>query len=235
MAACASGVALRNNWSSNHWLVISMMAKSTYAPCKGRIQARKTPRPFVHIRLAPHGRSMQLGQGTFRHLRMKSTLPRKAAVARVLHDATVFRNGWARHRPLGALSVWRGSFFVVGIASHVSGYTLPPWTRNGMSRLSRELMTCTLPGELFARIAVQPSKKKYFVSRMGRNSNRASLVPYPQEGRFAIVTNVGLRDAVDARCVKTRRVDRARRSRVVLASRRRCQVGDDACASRRRR
>jgi hypothetical protein len=159
----------------------------------------------------------------------------KSGLARVLHDATVFRNGWARHRPLGALSVWRGSFFVVGIASHVSGYTLPPWTRNGMSRLSRELMTCTLPGELFARIAVQPSKKKYFVSRMGRNSNRASLVPYPQEGRFAIVTNVGLRDAVDARCVKTRRVDRARRSRVVLASRRRCQVGDDACASRRRR
>jgi len=70
-------------------------------------------------------------------------------------------------------------------------------------------MTCTLPGELFARIAVQPSKKKYFVSRMGRNSNRASLVPYPQEGRFAIVTNVGLRDAVDA----AMREDEARRSR----------------------
>src|SRR6201984_1795006 len=41
---------------------ISMMARSTYAPSKGRIQMRKTTPPFVHIQLAPHGRSIQLGQ-----------------------------------------------------------------------------------------------------------------------------------------------------------------------------
>ena len=45
---------------------ISMMARSTNAPCKGRIQMRKTnpkkPPPSTQIRLATHGRSIQLGQ-----------------------------------------------------------------------------------------------------------------------------------------------------------------------------
>jgi len=42
---------------------ISMMARSTNAPRKGRIQMSKTnPLPFTQIRLATHGRSIQLGQ-----------------------------------------------------------------------------------------------------------------------------------------------------------------------------
>jgi hypothetical protein len=44
---------------------ISMMARSTNAPCKGRIQMRKTnPLHLFHIRLATHGRSIQMGQVT---------------------------------------------------------------------------------------------------------------------------------------------------------------------------
>ena len=42
---------------------ISMMARSTNAPCKGRIQMRKTnPLHLLKIRLATHGRSIQMGQ-----------------------------------------------------------------------------------------------------------------------------------------------------------------------------
>jgi hypothetical protein len=40
---------------------ISMMARSTNALCKGRIQMRKTNPPLLHIRLATHGRSIQMG------------------------------------------------------------------------------------------------------------------------------------------------------------------------------
>jgi hypothetical protein len=40
---------------------ISMMARSTNAPCKGRIQMRKTNPSIFQIRLATHGRSIQLG------------------------------------------------------------------------------------------------------------------------------------------------------------------------------
>jgi hypothetical protein len=47
-----------------------MMARSTNAPSKGRIQMSKTnPPPFFHIRLATHGRSIQMGQS-----RPKSTI-----------------------------------------------------------------------------------------------------------------------------------------------------------------
>ena len=56
-----------------------------------------------------------------------------------------------------------------------------------------------------------------------------------QEGRFAVVTNVGC----GMRWTPSMREDDAhrcgRRSRVVLTSRRWCQAGDDAFASRRRR
>jgi hypothetical protein len=38
---------------------ISMMARSTNAPCKGRIQKRKTNHLQIIIRLATHGRSIQ--------------------------------------------------------------------------------------------------------------------------------------------------------------------------------
>ena len=47
------------------------------------------------------------------------------------------------------------------------------------------------------------------------------------EGRIAIVTNVK-RDAMDARVPLTSGIICGRRSRVVLAPRRRCQVGDNA-------
>src|SRR5579872_5238738 len=52
------------------------------------------------------------------------------------------------------------------------------------------------------------------------------IVPSRQEGRLAIVTNAG-RDAMDASLRKRRmREERGRRSRVVLAPRRWCQVGE---------
>ena len=41
---------------------ISMMARSTNAPCKGRIQMRKTNPSIFQFRLATHGRSIQMGQ-----------------------------------------------------------------------------------------------------------------------------------------------------------------------------
>ena len=43
---------------------ISMMARSTNAPCKGRIQMRKTNPLHFQIRLATHGRSIQMGSET---------------------------------------------------------------------------------------------------------------------------------------------------------------------------
>jgi hypothetical protein len=49
-----------------------------------------------------------------------------------------------------------------------------------------------------------------------------------EEGRFAIVTKRGAEDAVDANCATDECADRGRRSRVVLASRRWRQVGDNA-------
>src|ERR1700740_3286002 len=57
---------------------ISMMARSTNAPCKGRIQMRKTnPLHLFHIRLATHGRSIRKGQSRrFGRLPTNSALPR---------------------------------------------------------------------------------------------------------------------------------------------------------------
>ena len=43
---------------------ISMMARSTNAPCKGRIQMRKTNPSIFQIRLATHGRSIQMARST---------------------------------------------------------------------------------------------------------------------------------------------------------------------------
>ena len=61
---------------------ISMMARSTNAPCKGRIQMRKTnPLLFSHIRLATHGRSIQLGQSLPKYdVLVTSAFPPIAAV-----------------------------------------------------------------------------------------------------------------------------------------------------------
>ena len=39
--------------------------------------------------------------------------------------------------------------------------------------------------------SVQPFCEKYFAFRFARNSNRAAIVSHPNEGRFAIVTDVG--------------------------------------------
>jgi hypothetical protein len=55
-----------------------------------------------------------------------------------------------------------------------------------------------LPDGLLHEFRVQPFQKKYFASSFGRNSFTDSRHPVPQEGRIMIVTDVGLRDAVDA-------------------------------------
>jgi hypothetical protein len=51
--------------------------------------------------------------------------------------------------------------------------------------------TDDLPAELFGSFGVQPSPKKDFASPLGKISSMSAPVPHPQEGRFAIVTNVG--------------------------------------------
>ena len=56
---------------------VSMMARGGTAPSKGRIQKRKTNSSIAHIRLATHGRSIQMG-----HLRRLGDLFGKAASAR---------------------------------------------------------------------------------------------------------------------------------------------------------
>jgi hypothetical protein len=48
-----------------------------------------------------------------------------------------------------------------------------------------------LPDGLFDDWAVQSSCEKFFASPFGRNRNRATHIPCPQEGRIAIVTDVG--------------------------------------------
>jgi hypothetical protein len=48
-----------------------------------------------------------------------------------------------------------------------------------------------LPDGQFFDFAVQSHPQKYFVSQFGRNSFIDSAIPFPQEGRFAVVTDVG--------------------------------------------
>jgi hypothetical protein len=40
-------------------------------------------------------------------------------------------------------------------------------------------------------IAVQPGLKKYSATRFAQINSRSLAVPFSQEGRFAVVTNVG--------------------------------------------
>ena len=48
-----------------------------------------------------------------------------------------------------------------------------------------------MPDRQSREYRVESSRKKYFASRLGRNSFIDSVVPFPQEGRLAIVTDVG--------------------------------------------
>jgi hypothetical protein len=48
-----------------------------------------------------------------------------------------------------------------------------------------------LPVGQFCKTSVQPFSQKYFASRFGRHSITDSTVPPSQEGRIAIVTDVG--------------------------------------------
>jgi hypothetical protein len=54
----------------------------------------------------------------------------------------------------------------------------------------------TLDGQI-SHLAVQPRLQKYFVSPSTQINSRTPAIPFPQEGRIAIVTDAG-RDAVDA-------------------------------------
>ena len=57
---------------------ISIMARSTNAPSKGRIQIRKATPPFVHIRLATHGRSIQKCQNRKSQIYLRPNAPIRA-------------------------------------------------------------------------------------------------------------------------------------------------------------
>jgi hypothetical protein len=48
-----------------------------------------------------------------------------------------------------------------------------------------------LPDGQISELAVQPHLQKYFASPFGRNSFIDSAIPFPLEGRIAIVTDVG--------------------------------------------
>jgi hypothetical protein len=91
-----------------------------------------------------------------------------------------------------------------------------------------------LPDGLFGEIAVQPRLQKYFASRFGRNSFIDSHIPHPQEGRIAIVTDVGRGMRWTRQYRKTGEADRGRRSRVVLTPRRWRQVFAGSVPRKRR-
>jgi hypothetical protein len=57
---------------------ISMMARSTNAPSKGRIQMRKATPPFVHIRLATHGRFVQKRENRKSQIYLRPNAPIRA-------------------------------------------------------------------------------------------------------------------------------------------------------------
>ena len=80
---------------------------------------------------------------------------------------------------------------------------------------------------------VQSFAEKYFPSRLPRNTSMIPRVPPLQEGRFAIVTDVGCGMRWTRACRKTNGTFRGRRSRVVLTPRRWRQVGDDASLASR--
>jgi hypothetical protein len=54
-----------------------------------------------------------------------------------------------------------------------------------------------LPDELISRNRVNPSPKKYFALSEPQITGMVAAVPRPLEGRFAVVTDVGVRDAMD--------------------------------------
>ena len=58
-------------------------------------------------------------------------------------------------------------------------------------------------------LPVQFSAQKYFPSRFAQIKSISIPVPSHSEGRFAIVTNVGLRDAVDAAVPRRRKIQPA--------------------------
>src|SRR5579863_2803526 len=69
------------------------------------------------------------------------------------------------------------------------------------------LAATDLPDGQISDFPVQPFGKKYFASRIGRNSNRAIAVPASHEGRFAIVTDVGCGMRWTRSCQATNGID----------------------------
>src|ERR1700694_5548302 len=78
--------------------------------------------------------------------------------------------------------------------------------------------------------AVQPLLQKYSASHLTQISSLSRAVPRPNEGRFAIVTDVGRGMRWTRAVPETKAPTRGRRSRVVLTPRRRRQV----CEKKRR-
>src|ERR1700722_16652896 len=79
--------------------------------------------------------------------------------------------------------------------------------------------TTDLPDGQISDFPVQPSSEKYFAFRFSRNSNRASAVPHPSEGRFAIVTDVGRGMRWTLAAHSTNALRSGRGSRVALTAR----------------
>ena len=89
-----------------------------------------------------------------------------------------------------------------------------------------------LPDEQFCHRPVQPLPQKFSAFAVGQISFRSPPVLRHQRGAFRDRHDTLARDAVDACCAKDERAIRGRRSRVVLTSRRWCQVGGTICRRR---
>ena len=88
-----------------------------------------------------------------------------------------------------------------------------------------------LPDGQIGKNLSSPACKNFLLHLLSK-SVASGGVPRPQEGRIAIVTDVGFGMRWTRGRRKTNGGFRGRRSRVVLTPRRWRQVGDDACASR---
>jgi hypothetical protein len=91
--------------------------------------------------------------------------------------------------------------------------------RRGLCRQVDAVVTTDLPDGLIFRIRVNPARQKYF-SFPEIKFGVYHRHPAPQEGRFAIVTDVGGGMRWTQLLRKTGAAGSGRRSRVVLVSRR---------------
>jgi hypothetical protein len=88
------------------------------------------------------------------------------------------------------------------------------------------------PTGKFSKTLSSPSAKNFWLVPSGKSTSQVRPSRAPQEGRIAIVTNVGCGMRWTPWLRTTNAVLGGRRSRVVLTPRRWCQVSDDCFGNR---